>query len=301
MEAGNKEPREQGNRTRTAVSEAAYRETMQVFAPHFGRPRRRNLKMIIGYFDETKNYRQDFVAASGYLADDSNWDSLTTDWARLLKKHQIPYMHTADFLSAEDVYKELGWKNKQKNDLIPSVLIEFIEIIRRHTVFGVAIGVDAKKFRGITDGCRKRPKPEVFCFERVLGGCVRIANEIEEKAPLCLLFDDSKDYSMKAYANFCEVQQRHPEIKDRIGLIGFGNDKIIPALQAADVFAYATQRLQDSGGQDAWLEHPVFSKLILPTRPGYGTVYLSERWDAELLESQRENIVSICNGKPFVI
>lgn len=30
MEAGNKEPREQGNRTRTAVSGAAYREAMQL-------------------------------------------------------------------------------------------------------------------------------------------------------------------------------------------------------------------------------------------------------------------------------
>jgi hypothetical protein len=116
-----------------------------------------------------------------------------------------------------------------------------------------------------------------------------------------LLFDDSRDYSMKAYANFCEVQERHPEIKKRIGIIGFGNDELIPALQAADVFAYATQRLQDSGGQDAWLKHPIFSRLILPTRPDYGTMYLEERWDADCLESQRENIVAICNGKPFVI
>lgn len=257
--------------------------------------------MIIGYFDETKNAHQDFVAASGYLADAGNWDALTESWWALLKKHQIPYLHTADFISAEGKYKELGWKEKKKNDLIPSVISEFIEVIRRYAVFGIAVGLDAKKYREITDGCRKRPKPEVFCFERLLGGCIGIADAIQEGSPLALIFDDSKDYSMKAYANFSEVQQRRPEIKKRIGLIGFGNDEVIPALQAADVFAYATQRLQDAGGQNAWLEHPVFSRLILPTRPDYGTMYFSERWDAPFLESQRENIVAVCNGRPFVI
>jgi hypothetical protein len=257
--------------------------------------------MIIGYFDETKNSHQDFVAASGYLANDSNWDALSDDWATLLKKHSLPFLHTADFLSAEGIYEKLGWKEKVKNKLIPSVVLEFIEIISRHTVFGITVGLDARKYRQITNGCRKRAKPEVFCFERIIGGCIGIANSIQEGSPLCLLFDDSRDYSMKAYANFCEVQQRHPEIKERIGLIGFGNDEVIPALQAADVFAYATQRLQDAGGQNAWLEHPIFSRLILPARPAYGTMYFSERWDAEYLESQRNNIVAICNGKPFVI
>jgi hypothetical protein len=257
--------------------------------------------MIIGYFDETKNSHQDFVAASGYLANDSNWDALTDDWATLLKKHSLPFLHTADFLSAEGVYEKLGWKEKEKNDFIPVVLGEFVDIIRRHTVFGISIGLDAKKYREITDGHKKRYKPEVFCFERIIGGCIGIANAIDEKSPLCLLFDDCRDYSMKAYANFCEVQQRHPEIKDRIGLIGFGNDEVIPALQAADVLAYATQRLQDSGGDDAWLQHPIFSRLILPTRPDYGTMYFSERWDSEYLESQRDNIIAICEGKPFAI
>lgn len=267
----------------------------------FGSRRKRNLKMIIGYFDETKNAHQDFVAASGYLADDSNWDALTDNWVALLRKHQIPYMHTADFLSAEGEYAELGWKDKEKNEIIPSVVSEFIELIRRYMVFGIAIGLDAKKYREITNGCRKRPKPEVFCFERLLRGSMGFANAIQENAPLCLVFDDSRDYSMKAYANLCEVQQRHPEIKKRIGLIGFGNDELIPALQAADVFAYATQRLQDAGGDDAWLKHPIFSKLILPDLSGYGTRYLSERWDAAFLESQRQNIVAVCNGEPFEI
>lgn len=267
----------------------------------FGRPGKRKLKMVIGYFDETKNSHQDFVAVSGYLANDSNWDALTDDWTVLRKRHSLPFLHTADFLSAEGIYKELGWKEEEKNKQIPSVLNEFIEIIRRHTIFGITIGLDAKKYREITDGCRKRAKPEVFCFERIIGGCMGIAKAIQEESPLCLLFDDSKDYSMKAYANFTEVQQRHPEVKEKIGLIGFGNDKVIPALQAADVFAYATQRLQDAGGDEAWLKHPTFSRLILPDRPDYGTMYFSERWDAAYLESQRENIVAICNGKPFAI
>jgi len=257
--------------------------------------------MIIGYFDETANAHQDFVAMSGYLADDSNWSALASDWGVLLDQYQIPFLHVADFVQAKGIYQQLGWQEPEKNKTIPDVLDAFIGVICQHTIFGIGIGIDASKFREILAAVKKKPKPEVFCFERILGGAVAILDKLQWPEPICLIFDDSEHYAMKAYANYCEVRRRRPEVKQRVAMIGFGNDELVPPLQAADLLAYATQNLQDRGGQDAWLNHPQFSKLLSSSRPGYGKTYLSEFWDASFLEEQRDNLVAIANGKPFIV
>jgi hypothetical protein len=237
---------------------------------------------------------------SGYIADDSNWTALSDDWDVLLKKHRIPYLHVADFIASEGIYKKLGWQDKAKKCLVPCVLDDFIDVVCRHTILGIGIGMDAKKYREITKDVKKRAKPEVFCFERIIGGALAILDVWKWEEPICMVFDDSEAYSMKAYANLCEVKKRRPEIKDRIGLIGFGNDEILPPLQAADLLAYATQKLQGLGGQEAWLRHPQFSKLLQSSTPGYGKMYCSEFWSADFLEESRENIIAIGNGKPFI-
>ncbi len=238
---------------------------------------------------------------SGYLADDSNWDALTSDWNRLLDKYDIPYLHVNDFISANGIYKEKGWKGKEKGDLIPQVLDDFIEVVRRHTIIGIGIGIAAKHYREITKDVAKKSKPEVFCFERVIGGVMKILEEMKWNEPICMIFDDSEQYAMKAYANFSEIKKRRPEIKNRIGIIGFANDELIIPIQAADLLSYATQRLQDAGGQQAWLNHPQFSKLLQADKSGYGTAYLSELWDVATLDNNKDNLVAIGNGKPFTI
>ena len=263
--------------------------------------RRTGVLMIVGYFDETENSRADFVAMSGYLADHSNWDALSTDWDLLLKKHKIPYLHVKDFLAAKKVYEDLGWNKPPKSTSALDVLGEFIDVICKHTIMGVGIGVDAKKYREILKDVRKKDKPEVFCFERTIRRVLEASHALQWEEPLAVIFDDCEQYSMKAYANLCEIQRRSPELRTRIGMIGFGNDEIVPPLQAADVLAYATQRLQGIGGQDAWLQHPQFSKLLHLDNPAYGPMYVSEFWDIATLENEKDKLIAIGNREPFVI
>ena len=66
--------------------------------------------MIMGYFDESTESNQEFTCMAGYLADDANWNALTSEWDVLLKKYSIPYLHLSDFMHSWKIYEALGWK-----------------------------------------------------------------------------------------------------------------------------------------------------------------------------------------------
>jgi hypothetical protein len=54
-------------------------------------------------------------------------------------------------------------------------------------------------------------------------------------------------------------------------------------------------------GNEAWLKHPQFKNLLLDENPAYGKVYDSEYWDEEVIERNKEKLISIGNRQPFVI
>jgi hypothetical protein len=257
-------------------------------------------EMVMGYFDESANPQADFICMSGYLADDTNWEALTGDWNQLLRKYEIPYMHLADFIASKNVYEELGWKDRTKSDQINQALDDFIMVIRRHTLAGIGVGLAAKKYREIMKGVRKKEKPEVFCFERALRLVMDRMKKWNWEESICLIFDDSRDYSMKAYANLWEVKDRNPEVKQRVAGIAFGNDEKFAPLQAADFLAYATARANRLG-DSAWFEHPQFKNLMLDENPAYGKLHDSEYWDDEVIERNKDNLIAIGNRQGFVI
>jgi hypothetical protein len=249
--------------------------------------------MVIGFFDESTH--MDFVCMSGYIAGDDYWGTLTQEWNWLLyEKYKIPYLHLADFIAARGVYEELGWKEPRKNCPIDGALDDFISVIRRHTIAGVGVGVDASAYRKILKDVKKREKPEIFCFERVLRLAIDWLDSIDMRDPIVMVFDDPRDYAMKAYANLWEIKDRNPEVKRRIAGIMFGNDKYFPPLQAADMLAYASTRLIHLG-ENAWNEHPQFKNLLIDENPAYGKVYMSEKWTAQEIEQRAAEFRQIGN------
>ena len=172
--------------------------------------------MIMGYFDESET--KDFVCMAGYLADENNWVALTAEWNVVLKKYSIPYLHLADFMGSWKIYEELGWKKLvNRESKINDALTDFISVIRRFTIAGIGVGLDIPPYLEITKNAKKRDKPEVFCFERVLRLAIGRLNKWGfHEEPLCMIFDDNKDYAMKCYSNLWEIKTRTPELRNRI-------------------------------------------------------------------------------------
>ena len=116
--------------------------------------------------------------------------------------------------------------------------------------------------------------------------------------PVCYIFDDSKEYAMQCYSNLWEIKTHHPESKERIAGIAFGNDEYFAPLQAADFIAYATV-LSHKQGAAVWEEGSIFRDLLLDIDPAWGKLYDGEHWSRDALEGQKEKIVEICNRQPI--
>jgi|ERR1017187_596881 hypothetical protein len=254
--------------------------------------------MVMGYFDDSGMMNQTLICMAGYLADDQNWTAMTNDWNVLLGKYGIPFLHLTDFLAAQGIYSELGWKKDEPR--IREALDLFIFAIRKHTIAGVGVTLDANAYRSITKGVRKKEKPQVFCFERILWQVTKRLDMWKWSEPVCLIFDDSRDYAMQCYSNMWEIRTRHPELRKRIAGIAFGNDEYFAPLQAADLLSYATA-LQHRYGNGIWSEGSLFRNLLLDENPAYGKLYDGEHWDKESLDGQKARIIEVGNRQDIPI
>jgi hypothetical protein len=253
--------------------------------------------MVMGYFDESGGGTDnDFLCMSGYLANNSNFDALTDGWNEMLRKHRLHSLHLADFVAMEGPYSDLHWDGSKINE----VLVDFISVVRRHTIAGIGVGVDAKTFRSLAKANRKRISPQVFCFERILHLTMKRLEVWRWDQPVCMIFDDSEAYSMACYHSYCEVRRLHPEAKNRLAGIAFGNDEAFAPLQAADLLAYAVT-VEQRRGEAAWSgPDRIFRDLLLDIDPAFGKMYDSERWTKEALEEQGPDISRVVNRERLV-
>jgi hypothetical protein len=243
------------------------------------------------FLDESSNFgKQDFVCVAGYIGGDEDWASFAKEWRLLLDKHHIASLHTADFLAGEGEYKKLKLEIPERE----AVIKEFIGAIRKHIPAGIGVGIDTAHFRAITSSERKRIKPEVFCFQRILKLVTLRLREWKIDEPYHLFFDDVEHYAMKLYSFLCDLKRIDPEARKQISVIAFGRDEIWPPLQAADLLCCATAREQRFGlGKGAWeAGRSLFHGLLLDADPAYGKPYFNEYWDAAELDKHADVIRS---------
>jgi len=153
--------------------------------------------MPMVFLDESSNFgKSDFVCVAGYIGADDQWESFAQEWRLLLEKHHLRSLHTADFLAGEGDYKELDLKRNARE----AILQEFIGAVRKHLPAGFGVGIEAAHFRDITKNEKKRIKPEVFCFQRILRLVTEKLREWGFNEDYQLFFDDAEHYAMKLYS-----------------------------------------------------------------------------------------------------
>lgn len=219
------------------------------------------------------------------MSDDAGWDSFDREWRILLAKYGIGRLHTSDFLNGHAEYKGLAVDRRL-------AISEFIEIIQKHVLCGISIGVDAASYRFILAGEHKKAPPEDFCFFRVVrraaGRCV--SRDWEGRGlPLSLVFDDSEAHSMRFYGAYRKLRQRSPALREAVCSISFADDRFYTPLQAADLLACATVREYRKGAL-AWKENSIFYGL-LKKDAAYGLLYEQEYWDSNAIGQIARDII----------
>lgn len=203
--------------------------------------------MAMIFMDEAGHFSiSDFVCLAGYLASDSGWDSLCQEWKPLLEKHGLPGIHMKEIMSPKGKSPAALWPMDKKL----SMLTEFISVIRKHVQTGFGIGLDAHHYRDIVKcaedsfknlGMKSRPfKPPLFATARMARIISDYFDQIGSKEQVCLIFDDSEQYSMQCYSFLCELKSRNQEVRSRFVSITFADDSHFYPLLAADLLAYAT-------------------------------------------------------------
>jgi hypothetical protein len=244
------------------------------------------------FFDDSKSFgKKGFICLAGYVSDDSGWDSFHREWSAVMGRHRLNVLHTSDFLSAHGQYEE-EWKGTSYPDRV-SVVRELIQIIQKHVICGVTIGIDGSAFREVFTAEKKKPPPEEFCFYRVMKRTIArcLVPDWQGMLPLHLVFDDS-EHSMRFYKAYRHVKSRHIEVREAVCSIAFADDRFVGALNAADLLACATVR-EHRRDDNAWDEESPFRGLLQSKDPAYGLLYEQEYWDEDEIRRNKLEIIKM--------
>lgn len=233
----------------------------------------RFMKMVISCFDESGHFADsDYVSLAGCVADDFGWRIFSQEWVKVLASHGMTSLHMKEFMSPEGKSAESKWDIEKKIGVLRN---DFIPVATRSNISpGLGVALDARFYRQTVatmqkEGVLKKPfQAPVFCFARIMRQLVDVLERLKVDEPTAIVFDDSRDYSMKCYAYLCKLKDRRPDIKRKIACIAFADDSLFAPLQIADVLAYATN---DQLSLPApWKKSNVFSDLLKPGVVGYG-------------------------------
>jgi hypothetical protein len=234
---------------------------------------------VFGFFDESGKLKDSrFVCIAGFVSPDPTWDAFAAEWNQLLKKHNIPALHMRDLIPFRGAFT--GWDREKAK----SVLAEFIGVIKKYVVIGLAVGMDVEYLKSMPRAVQKQiGDPHYFCFQRLLRLIVQKAAEMNYDGAIAITFDDTAEYAVRCYNMWSKLRRTHPELKRNIPAISFADDEVFYPLQAADVLAHQTRdhilRTKDGRQHSAHFEN-----LIVPLSPEVGIHYGSEYWNKEMLD-----------------
>lgn len=257
---------------------------MGLAVPYPG-PKRRQLRLVMqAFFDDGESFRRgNLRLLAGFVASDDAWSAFSDEWRTLLAKHELPFLHTSDFLSAQGDHRTVALTPPER----VAVVREFIGAVRKHVHCGIGVTIDAEAFADLMARVPKAAppkaprKPEDFCLLRVLAQAVARYEEHDAPRPMLLTFDDSTKDSMRFYESYQFVRRISPELRSKVIGIAFCDDKLVPAVQAADMLACIAGR---HDGRDGGLPSgDPFLDLLEEPDPAYGQMYTVERWTREKL------------------
>jgi hypothetical protein len=172
-----------------------------------------------------------------------------------------------------------------------SVVQELIQVIQKHIICGVTVGIDGAAFRQLF--ATEKTSPEEFLFYRIMRRTIArcLIPNWQGMLPLHLVFDDP-EHSMRFYSAYRQIKSRMREVRDAVCSIAFADDRFVGALHAADLLACATVR-EHRRDVDAWDDDSPFRGLLQAKDPVYGQLYEQEYWDEDEILKNKSEIIKM--------
>jgi hypothetical protein len=242
------------------------------------------------FLDDSDTFGENgFVCLAGFIASDQSWSRFESRWINKLKEHNLDVVHTSDFLSGGGSYRKKNFEYEQRL----AILGEFMDIIRDEVDCGIFCAINAGEYRLILQDAKKKLKPEEFLFRRILKLSFDYMAEANHREAIAVWIDDSEKTSSRFLSIWSRTKKHWKADKSMLGSIAFGDDKALPPLQAADVFANAMVRGY-AEGVDPWHGQSPFNRMFIhPETRAVSRKIKGETWDAENLVRLKHGILEM--------
>jgi hypothetical protein len=211
----------------------------------------------------------EYCAVLGYVGSPSQWRQFKRDWRAALGKritefHAVDFFQTERWQSTKSYYH--GWSEKKAKRFLDSLL----RTINRYDVRPIGFVYHVPDFLALEEKYRRQLTGAVnMTRTRVHGGDLEITDKfVTQGSPnrpyflgfhyfiteaikatpkgvtINFTFDTYKNVEPRALETFNEIRQfaDSPLIREKMGLLSYGDSRRYEPLQAADLYSYAINR-----------------------------------------------------------
>lgn len=227
------------------------------------------------YFDESGDDPRDKIyVLAGWVADDAVWSEFRAAWNRVLANSGLQYFKHNE---ARALKKQFEGRSEAARD---EVIQQLVEVICSHELIGLICSFKHPLFQlllsesQIPRNVLKKmayggySSPYYFCFHLAVSQLLRyLVEERHVTESVNFVFDDRTDALKACIKLYDRIQEPMPaEIKAVAGSATAGDDRVEPALQAADLLAGQVIANVRAGAPEPTLQKLATCRTILKCR-----------------------------------
>jgi hypothetical protein len=229
----------QGWRYADSVNQAMLEHARLLGALHNARAPMALVQIALDESGKLSDHKDIAFGGCVFVGEESNFFGRA--WLRCLDEEAHAYtLHMKDAMRYEEDFA--AWRgNETERDLI---LRKLAGIAMEHHPLLIACPMNITEFRSLPQSEQERLKnPVYYGFEACVRGVVDTTPEPHMHS-IQVACDISDDYAAQTLKLFIKLRKQDDLIKRCCHAIAFGDDRYIPALQLADMFAYSCREYQ---------------------------------------------------------
>jgi hypothetical protein len=204
--------------------------------------------LIKGWMDDSR--RDPIWAVGGYIGGEHRWDRFDTDWPLVLAKHGVPYFHKKEMGNPNGPFRK--WHPPQDHhEELADFSRDLAKIIGQSRLVGICSLVRVADLDRFNTEHNLSLEP----YSLAAYGCMLLTARDNPGMPVELVFDhlEKAHSKLEKAHNYADSDTKYePGICDRVVTIPLAkalNSRDIPALQAADFFAWEFRKNHENVGE----------------------------------------------------
>jgi Protein of unknown function (DUF3800) len=191
---------------------------------------------VSAFFDESgkfKDHKVIVMACVAAFADQVNND-FAPEWGRLLRLHGLKYLTAKKALNHRRPLSEknpaLGVAKRTK------ALTDFVMCIRKHLQVVIGCAVDVRYFKKLPPHFFQvyGHDPSYLAFVRAI---LQVSDFAPDGEKISIICDEDEETALPFYKLYRRIKKVLPSARKKLAAVSFADDKVMYALQAADLVA----------------------------------------------------------------